>query len=151
MNHYEELKMIARDSGIGRYVVGIVVPDGGRVLLLQRKADDFMPNIYEFPGGKVEPGESLPDAIRRELLEETGMTLKGIKKYLGHFEYATAYGTVTRQFNFVVDADTPGRIVHPEHQAFAWVERADLDRYNITPETKGVIRAHFKGAAIRNL
>ena len=53
-------------------VAGLVIADDGRVLITQRRADQSLPLQWEFPGGKVEPGESPTAAIARELLEEIG-------------------------------------------------------------------------------
>ena len=54
-------------------VVAALLVDGGRVLACRRRADQDHPGKWEFPGGKVEPGESEADALRRELREELGV------------------------------------------------------------------------------
>jgi 8-oxo-dGTP diphosphatase len=54
-------------------VAAAVLIERGRVLLTQRKAGTHLPGAWEFPGGKVEPGEDPRDALRRELREEVGM------------------------------------------------------------------------------
>ena len=51
-------------------VVAAVILRDGEVLLCQRRATDRHPNKWEFPGGKVESGESIEDCLRRELREE---------------------------------------------------------------------------------
>jgi len=48
----------------------VVVDDDGRVLLTQRPEDKRHPGFWEFPGGKVDPGESPEQALRREMREE---------------------------------------------------------------------------------
>ena len=54
-------------------VAGVIRRDDGRVLISQRMADDTLGGYWEFPGGKVDPGEELTAALRRELLEELGV------------------------------------------------------------------------------
>lgn len=54
-------------------VVAGVIRRDGRFLITQRLPDDTLGGYWEFPGGKVEPGEDLPDALRRELAEEIGV------------------------------------------------------------------------------
>jgi 8-oxo-dGTP diphosphatase len=51
-------------------VAGLITDDDGRVLLTQRRADQAHPLEWEFPGGKIEPGESPELALARELREE---------------------------------------------------------------------------------
>jgi len=54
-------------------VVAGVISFEGRFLITQRLADDTLGGYWEFPGGKVEPGEDLRAALKRELLEELGL------------------------------------------------------------------------------
>jgi 8-oxo-dGTP diphosphatase len=56
-------------------VAGLIVGDDRRVLITQRRADQALPLQWEFPGGKVEPGESPVAALVRELAEEIGVTV----------------------------------------------------------------------------
>lgn len=55
-----------------KLVVAALVERDGRVLLSQRRADQSLPLLWELPGGKVEPGESPEQALRREIDEELG-------------------------------------------------------------------------------
>ena len=54
-------------------VAGVIRRADGRLLIAQRMPDDTLPGYWEFPGGKVEPGEALPAALQRELREELGV------------------------------------------------------------------------------
>jgi len=51
----------------------VTTRDDGRVLVARRRQDDMLGGLWEFPGGKREDGESLPEALRRELQEEMGI------------------------------------------------------------------------------
>jgi 8-oxo-dGTP diphosphatase len=55
--------------------VGVLVDADGRFLLTSRPAGKVYAGYWEFPGGKLEPGESVEDALRRELHEELGITI----------------------------------------------------------------------------
>jgi 8-oxo-dGTP diphosphatase len=54
-------------------VAAVIRREDGRLLITQRLADDTLGGYWEFPGGKVDPGEALPDALARELMEELGV------------------------------------------------------------------------------
>src|ERR1700729_2293399 len=54
-------------------VAGVIRRDDGRLLITQRMPDDTLGGYWEFPGGKVDPGEALPAALVRELREELGV------------------------------------------------------------------------------
>lgn len=58
-------------------VAAALIDDCGRVLLQQRPPGKPMAGLWEFPGGKIEPGESPESALARELHEELGLTLSG--------------------------------------------------------------------------
>jgi 8-oxo-dGTP diphosphatase len=113
-----DLVETARADGIAQLVVGAVVVDGGRVLLLRRPAGDFMGGIYELPSGRVDPGEALDSALVREVAEETGLTVERLDTYLGAFDYASGSGRASRQFTFAVTASGP--VILTEHDEYRW-------------------------------
>ena len=55
--------------------VGILIDPQGRVLITRRAPQSHQGGLWEFPGGKVEPGETIVDALARELKEELGVTV----------------------------------------------------------------------------
>jgi 8-oxo-dGTP diphosphatase len=74
-----------RDRGAGegastRVVAGILVRDG-KVLLTRRTPSQSFPFLWEFPGGKIEPGESPQAALAREFREEVGITIGDCTPY----------------------------------------------------------------------
>lgn len=56
-----------------RQVTAAVIVEDGRLLLCRRAAGDPLAGLWELPGGKVEPGETLQQCLERELVEELGM------------------------------------------------------------------------------
>lgn len=64
------------------HVAAGIVLRGGQIFLTKRAADVHQGGKWEFPGGKVEAGESAEQALSRELNEEIGITVSGVQSYL---------------------------------------------------------------------
>ncbi|HEY1011055.1 MAG TPA: NUDIX domain-containing protein [Herpetosiphonaceae bacterium] len=137
----DETAILAAARAAGRLfdVVGAVIVQGGRALIVQRPPESWMGGYFELPGGKVEPGETLAAAVAREVGEETGLAPLAVGAYLGCFDYDSRGGKPCRQFNFMVEA-APGEIALQEHIAFAWLAPDELERYPISPEVASVLR-----------
>jgi 8-oxo-dGTP diphosphatase len=142
---YAKLARQAQADSIQQLVVGAVIQDNGRVLILQRPATDFMGGIWELPSGKVEPDETLEQAIRREVLEETGLTVTVISRSLGSFDYQSGSGKRSRQYNFAVDVERPGPVRLTEHGAYEW--KRISDDLPVTESVKAVLRNWSQGSA----
>jgi 8-oxo-dGTP diphosphatase len=115
----DELTVQDTADGIQQQVVGAVIQDGERVLLLRRPVDDFRGGTWELPSGKVDPGEGLDEALRREVAEETGLAVANVLAYLGAFEYTSGSGNRTRQHTWAVAVET-GDVRLTEHDEYAW-------------------------------
>jgi 8-oxo-dGTP diphosphatase len=137
---FTQLADEARQEGVQRLIVGAVISSGRDVLLLKRPQDDFMGGIHELPSGNVEPGETLDTALRREVKEETGLDVKAITGYLGSFDYTSASGKKSRQFNFTtaVSATEPVRL--QEHDDYMWAAPA-LDA-PVTDAVKAILEVY---------
>ncbi|MBK5990510.1 NUDIX hydrolase [Streptomyces microflavus] len=134
----ESLLAEARRDGIEKYVVGALITDeDSRVLLLRRRPDDFLGGLWELPSGGVDPGERLVDALCREVLEETGLTVTGVTGHAGSFDYASRSGLRTRQFTFTVTVGATGPVVLTEHDGSAWADRGDLPA--VSDETRALL------------
>ncbi|MEW1722849.1 NUDIX domain-containing protein [Streptomyces sp. NPDC093109] len=128
----------AADAGIGQFVVGaLITDDAGRVLLLRRKPDDFLGGLWELPGGGVESGEKLEEALRREVMEETGLPLAEVTGYVGTFDYASNNGLSTRQFTFSVTVGKYEPIALTEHDDSTWADRSELPK--VSDETRALL------------
>ncbi|GAA0452378.1 NUDIX domain-containing protein [Streptomyces sp. NPDC046215] len=126
----EDLTRAAARDGIVKTVVGAVITDeAGKVLLLHRPADDYLGGLWELPSGGVDRGESLTEALRREVAEETGLTVAAVGDYLGHFDYRSGSGRATRQFNFTAAVTETGETVKlTEHDAHLWAGRTQQNQ-----------------------
>ncbi|MGX1779008.1 NUDIX hydrolase [Nocardia brasiliensis] len=136
----ETLTIEAERDQVQQLVVGAVVAHDGKILLLQRPANDFMGGIWELPSGKVDPGEALDDALIREVKEETGLDIDKIRKYLGEFDYQSGSGKKSRQFNFTVDVIAPEPVELTEHDAYTWTSLAEEPP--VTDAVKEVLHRH---------
>ena len=107
-------------------VAAAIIRKGDYILLTRRRPDAHLPNLWEFPGGKIEPGESLIDALRRELLEELGVHAEV------HDEcYATIhhYPTKSVDLHFFNCTIVDGEPIAIEVAEFRWVKPEDLRSY----------------------
>ncbi len=131
---YRTLQDQAQADGIESVVVGLIVRRGNKLLLLKRRSDDYMPDVWEIPGGHVDPGETIPQALSRELLEETGLHLHHIIGKRGGYDYPGEFG-LTRQWNFEVKA--PGLTIHhPEHTDYRWASPEMWAHLAMSPEMR---------------
>lgn len=91
----EELPVLpARTRGPHLTVAAAVIQRRGRVLLAQRAQNDLLGGMWEFPGGTVEEGESLPAALQREIIEELGTTIE-VGAPFGAYNHAYTHFRVT--------------------------------------------------------
>lgn len=135
----ESLVVQARMDGIERLVVGAVIVRGGKVLLLRRKAGDFMEGIYELPSGVLEGEESLVQALVREVKEETALEVVGVVRYLGSFDYLSGSGRPTRQFSFEVSVGTDNDVRLSEHDSYLWAGVSDLEEIQVSREVRQIL------------
>lgn len=110
---------------------------GPRALLAKRHADAHQGGRWEFPGGKVEPGESAVAALARELREELGVELLGARPLI-RFPYR--YPEFAMDFE-VFRARWRGRARGREGQQLRWTGLAELRELDVPPASGPVIRA----------
>ena len=111
--------------------VGLIDADG-RVLLAQRPEGKSMAGLWEFPGGKVDPGESPENALIRELQEELGIDTK--ESCLAPFTFAShAYEDFHLLMPLYLCRRWWGDIVPQEGQAVKWVRPMRLKDYPMPP------------------
>ncbi|MEX0849814.1 MAG: NUDIX domain-containing protein [Candidatus Dependentiae bacterium] len=136
---FQKLIDQATDDGVQKLSIAGVIIHDQKLLVLKRLPDDFMPNIYELPGGGLECNETLLDALYREIKEETSCIIDHIVGYVGYIDFPSSSGKLTRRFNFLVKPKTPFLITLSEHADYAWISPEDADNYDITVQTKGII------------
>jgi 8-oxo-dGTP diphosphatase len=111
-------------------VAGIITDSFGRILLAQRPPGKRLAGLWEFPGGKVEPGESEESALHRELQEELGLRVRLVEN-LGHFPYTYDWGNLILSV-FVVNPLNEPR-PSADVQVFRWEKRDAVMSAQLTP------------------
>ncbi len=117
-------------------VVAAVIVDGaGRTLATQRGYGN-MKDGWEFPGGKIEPGESPEQALRREIAEELAVTVEvGDKLYTVDWDYPDFHLTMHCYRCRVVD----GKLALLEHEASRWLSPSELWTVDWLPADRQVV------------
>lgn len=112
-----------------KVVCGIIF-NGNKILICRRKTSKSFGGFWEFPGGKVEKGESNEHSLMRELNEELGMKVKNISyfrtnihKYESFNIELIAYKCKFLLADFILD----------DHDAFEWLNIEELLSYNLAP------------------
>ena len=115
--------------------VGIVVR-GGRVLVAKRSEGAHLAGLWEFPGGKTREGETLQAALRRELLEETGLEAERTHLIL---QREHSYPDRTVELSFFLCTEASGEPEGREGQEIAWVDAGALTGLATPPANAEVI------------
>lgn len=110
----------------------------GRVLIAQRPPGKSMAGLWEFPGGKVEAGETPEQALIRELQEE--LAVDTVESCLAPFTFAShAYEDFHLLMPLFVCRKWQGRVTPVEGQALKWVMPMQLREYPMPPADKPLI------------
>jgi len=117
--------------------VALIDPDN-RILLAQRPEGKQLAGLWEFPGGKVEPGERPEETLIRELREELGIEVK--EPCLSPLTFAShAYPTFHLLMPLYICRRWEGFVRSMEGQALSWVKPHDLRRYPMPPADEPLI------------
>ena len=120
-------------------VTAAVIWDGrGRVLIAQRPAEGLLGGLWEFPGGKREPGESLEDCLRREIREELGVEIQ-VGARITSVEHAYSHFRITlHAFHCTLVSGAPQALGCAD---WRWVRLEELDGFAFPKVDREVIKA----------
>lgn len=113
---------------------------GAQMLIAQRRADDMLGGLWEFPGGTVERDETFEDALRRELREELGIEV-AVGPLVTTVDHA--YSHFRMSLHVFHCRHTSGRPRALGCAAWAWVTLEDMDEYALSVADQAVVRALF--------
>lgn len=123
---------------IVRVAAGILRRPDGRVLIAQRPPGKIAAGRWEFPGGKIEPGESREAALRRELQEELGVTLRQTRPLI---RVTHAYTERSVELDCHLVSAWEGEPHGREEQALAWVQPARIWDYDLLEADAPIVDA----------
>jgi 8-oxo-dGTP diphosphatase len=115
----------------------LIDPDG-RILIAQRPKGKSMAGLWEFPGGKIEPGERPEQSLIRELKEELGIAVK--EECLAPLTFAShLYSDFHLLMPLYVCRRWEGIVTAQEQQKLKWVRPAELKNYPMPPADEPLI------------
>jgi 8-oxo-dGTP diphosphatase len=125
-------------------VTAAVIEEGGRVLIARRKAAGRFGGLWEFPGGKLEPGEAPEAGLRRELFEELGVETR-VGEFLGAFPYDSSRLSI-ELLAYRVSIER-GELRPVDHDEIVWAPPGDLPRYEFTEPDRPLVVLLAAGAS----
>lgn len=127
-------------------VVAALLWQGDRFLACQRPAHKARGLLWEFVGGKVEPGESKQEALIRECREELGVTVSVGEVYL---EVTHAYPDLTIHLTLFQASLLEGTPQPLEHRQLRWITRAEIPDYPFCPADEVILEKLLAEAAAK--
>lgn len=121
---------------------GVIWNDDGQVLIAQRREEDMLGGLWEFPGGKREPGETLPECLSREIREELGIGI-AVGSQITTIQHAYTHFRITLYVFTCKHLEGEPQAI--ECAGFAWVTLDEFDRYAFPSTDQKIITALRNG------
>ena len=116
-------------------VAAAIIKKDNAIFATQRGYGDFK-DYWEFPGGKIEPGESPEEALHREIMEELKVTV-GVDAHLTRVEYD--YPDFHLSMDCFLCHLESGELTLTEHEAARWLKAEELDEVDWLPADEAVV------------
>jgi len=114
-----------------------IIVKSGRVLCVQRSLKMSHPLKWEFPGGKIEEGESAQESLKREIFEELNIEIE-ILESLSQIDYSYGKALNVRLFPFICKIKR-GDFKISEHKDFIWIEPEEMKKIDFLEADKSII------------
>lgn len=113
-----------------------------KILIAQRKRGKSLEFMWEFPGGKLEQGETLPQCLKREIYEEFGQEII-VEDFFMQSSFDYEFGTIELNAYFA-SCPTFNLPQHVDHEKYCWVDICELKNYKFAPADEPIIAALLK-------
>jgi len=124
------------------FVIRALIKNRGKILLVQRSHNDsYNPSKWELPGGKLDVGQDVEDALKREILEETGLKIFKMEQLVYWHSHIVSSFSKYNGLPYIVLVSPihkfSGNVVlSNEHDAFVWVYMNGALKYDLVLESK---------------
>jgi len=127
---------LKRSKELLNVVIGIIIDTENKLLLNNRKQNTTLSGYWEFPGGKVESGETFEDALKREIKEELKVSIS-IKSKIIEVPYRDHCLNILLHYYL---CKKMGDIRLMEHEKGVWVSKSDLYRFKFAPGDRLILK-----------
>ncbi|MCH8741545.1 8-oxo-dGTP diphosphatase MutT [Patescibacteria group bacterium] len=122
-------------------VTAAIIQEGQNILIVRRAQNQSHAGKWEFPGGKIDPGETAEDCLRRELLEELGIRVQEVQSFIVfEYDYHRSDRKKHRFFSFwcmILEGILSLRV----HDSLEWVKIEDLSKFDIIEADRQLVKA----------
>ena len=123
-------------------VTAAILVKDGKILIAKRKPEDKQPDKWEFPGGKIEIGESAQECLKREMQEEFGIDVR-VGKFLGESIYHYPHESI-RLLAYLAEWQA-GDLALKDHADYAWAKCDRLAEFDFAPADLPFVRKLISG------
>lgn len=117
-------------------VTAAIIEKDSLVLIARRKIGSALGGKWEFPGGKIEPGESSEECLKREMKEEFGIEVE-VKEFIASNKFR--YFFVPLELLAYRVTHLSGEFEVRDHEEIKWVAKNELRNYNFLPADKPIV------------
>ena len=129
-------------------VTGAIIRRDGKILIAQRAEDDECPLMWEFPGGKIEEGETPEQCIVREIKEELNLTIRPVGVFM-RIVYHLDEKRIPITF---FDAEiTGGEMRLCVHADVKWIKEEEIPNYEFMPPDARAVKKLLRGKPVSGL
>jgi len=132
-----------------RVAVKAVIIEDGKCLLVKKAVSlaDRQFGLWEIPGGKVEIGEPLIDALHREIKEELGIRVE-VHQPLAAWDFIQSDDVQLIGITFLAEPLSSDVALSPEHTAYAWLEERDIVAADLHPSVRADVLKGFQAVRV---